>query len=91
MGIISIKFDEASRHIEKANEEKTATEKVVKAAREYLPNYFTDDRLRALRELYNMMDANGELTLDIVEVAPFLHYTFDELFGLQMNTLDVRT
>ena len=36
-----------------------------------------------LEQVFEMMDADGELTLDVNEMGPFYQYAFDSLFGVR--------
>ena len=89
VGIISIKFDQAARLSETVLKVKEDTEFVVQQARADLPTFFSPDRLEALRDLFDMMDANGELFLGQTELAAFYHYSFDLLFGVKLTPKQV--
>ena len=54
-----------------------------------LPDFFTPGRAKLLREAFDHMDADGELSLDINELAPFYHYTFIRLFDQRLNSEQV--
>jgi hypothetical protein len=32
------------------------------------------------------MDASGSMSLDLIEISPFLHYSFSVLFGVELTT-----
>ena len=50
-----------------------------------LPHFFTHDRLAAIRDVFEVMDADDELTLDLNEISPFYHYSFVKLFGISLT------
>eukprot|EP00615_Pteridomonas_danica_P014929 CAMPEP_0114380898 /NCGR_PEP_ID=MMETSP0102-20121206/3134_1 /TAXON_ID=38822 ORGANISM="Pteridomonas danica, Strain PT" /NCGR_SAMPLE_ID=MMETSP0102 /ASSEMBLY_ACC=CAM_ASM_000212 /LENGTH=506 /DNA_ID=CAMNT_0001536289 /DNA_START=2253 /DNA_END=3770 /DNA_ORIENTATION=- len=49
------------------------------------PDFFNKDRCVLLRQLFVRLDADGELKLDVMEMAPFFHYVFDKFFGVDLN------
>jgi len=85
IGIVAISFDEASRRAEALKEMHKGMHKVVADAEASLPRFFTKDRLFAILDIFEVMDADGELTLDLNEMSPFYHYSFAKLFGISLS------
>eukprot|EP00615_Pteridomonas_danica_P011765 CAMPEP_0114346930 /NCGR_PEP_ID=MMETSP0101-20121206/13474_1 /TAXON_ID=38822 ORGANISM="Pteridomonas danica, Strain PT" /NCGR_SAMPLE_ID=MMETSP0101 /ASSEMBLY_ACC=CAM_ASM_000211 /LENGTH=1430 /DNA_ID=CAMNT_0001483895 /DNA_START=53 /DNA_END=4345 /DNA_ORIENTATION=+ len=85
IGIVSINFDEANRRAEAMQEMDEKMERIAIHAKAVNPVFFTDDRFIAIRTVFDSMDADGELTLDVNEMAPFYQYVFDKLFGVDLD------
>ena len=85
IGIVSIKFDEASRFLERSLHSKREIKRVIDMSKEILPGYFTPQRLEDIRALFDLMDANITLELDLNQLLPFLHYVFDKFFRLSLT------
>lgn len=82
VGIISIKFDEASRYGETAKTVKLRTEAVVTQVQGEISGFFTEGRMEVLKELFNSMDCHQSQSLEILEITPYFHYVFDKYFGV---------
>jgi Ca2+-binding EF-hand superfamily protein len=85
IGIVSIKFDEATTYFETARVMRQNTARVVAKTREELPDLLTNARLDDCRTLFDQLDADSSLTLDFRALAPFYHYTFAKLFGVELS------
>jgi len=85
IGIVSIKFDEASRYFDAARELKEKTARVVEQAKNELPSFFSDLRLEACRSLFDQLDADSSLSIDYRSLAPFYHYAFAQLFDVELS------
>jgi len=60
-------------------------EKVVVEAEASVPGFFTPERVNAIRNVFDAMDTDGGLTLDLKEVSPFYHYAFARVFGVSLD------
>jgi Ca2+-binding EF-hand superfamily protein len=85
IGIVVISFEEASRKAEQMQEMLTKMVTVIGEAQEEMPDFFTEGRIDKLRTVFEEMDADGELTLDINEMTPFFEYTFQKVFDLKLS------
>ena len=85
IGIISISFDEASRRASQVEEMQTKMERIKADAVAVLPDFFTQERFVALRAVFDSMDADGEMTLDVQEMAPFYQFAFDIVFHVDLT------
>jgi len=85
IGIVVISFEEASRKAEQMQEMLTKMVTVIGEAQEEMPDFFTEGRIDKLRTVFEEMDADGELTLDINEMTPFFEYTFQKVFDLKLT------
>jgi hypothetical protein len=52
--------------------------------KEVNPTFFNSKRLDAIREVFETMDADEELTLDLNEMTPFYHFVFDFVFHVTL-------
>jgi len=86
VGIVSISFDEASRRNEALQEMEDKMALQAKAAYDQDPVFFAPARIVAIRDVFDAMDADGELSLDVNEMAPFYQYSFDILFGVDLTS-----
>ena len=87
IGIVSIKFDEASSYLAARTEMKRKTEAVVLKAVEAMPDFFTPRRLDDIRELFDTLDVDAlrDLTLSMAELNTFNFYLFRKLFGVELG------
>jgi len=85
VGIISIKFDEASQYGDTAKLVKERTDAVIKQVQGEVTGFFTEGRMEILKSLFNAMDCNGNQSLEIVDITPYFHYVFDAYFGVLMR------
>jgi len=86
IGVISISFDESNTRASIVEEDREKMVKVREQAETDLPGFFTPDRYDILQEVFDAMDADGELTLDAQEMAPFYQFAFDITFGVDLDT-----
>ena len=82
IGIVAISFDEATRHAANVQSMVRKMQKVVADTEQKLPGFFSPARLERLQAIFSEMDADGELALDLSEIAPFYRAMFKELFGI---------
>jgi len=82
VGIISIKFDEASQYGDTAKLVKERTDAVIKQVQGEVTGFFTEGRMEILKSLFNAMDCNANQSLEIVDITPYFHYVFDAYFGV---------
>lgn len=47
--------------------------------------YFTERRIEAMRAVFEEMDADNGMTLDMVELCPFFNYVFFLRFGKNLT------
>ena len=80
VGIVAIKFDEASKFSESASQAREEIESVIQKASQALPDFFFPGRLDILRDAFELMDANMTFGLDLDELKPFYHYTYKASF-----------
>lgn len=85
IGIVVISFEEASRKSEQMQEMVSKMVSVIGDAREQMPDFFTEGRIEKLRTVFEEIDADGELTLDINEMTPFFEYTFQKVFEVKLT------
>jgi Ca2+-binding EF-hand superfamily protein len=85
IGVVSIKFDEASKFLEILKKGKSELQRHLEIAHKTLPGFFTQERLIAIEDVFHTLDSSGEYSLDMSEIAPFFHYTVDHLFGIEMT------
>jgi hypothetical protein len=85
IGIVVISFEEASRKSEQMQVMVSKMVSVIGDAREQMPDFFTEGRIGKLRTVFEEMDADGELTLDINEMTPFFEYTFQKVFEVRLT------
>jgi hypothetical protein len=55
------------------------------------PTFFNSKRLDAIREVFETMDADEELTLDLNEMTPFYHFVFDFVFHVTLYCFNTHT
>jgi hypothetical protein len=51
-----------------------------------MPLYFSERRVAAMRCVFEEMDADNGLTLDMAELCPFFDYVFYARFGCNLTT-----
>jgi hypothetical protein len=39
-----------------------------------LPDFFTDERVELIRDVFQTLDTNGDSAIDLVEIEPFFQY-----------------
>lgn len=61
-------------------------EKVVEDTESKMPGYCTPKRVQQLKEVFEEMDADNELSLDINEMIPFYQISFKILFDMEPKT-----
>ena len=89
IGIVSIKFDAAHVKNDAFQEAVESKERVVDKAKEDLPHFFHANRVDAIVEVFEHLDANDEFGVDVHELSPFLYYVFDCLFNVELTSNDV--
>lgn len=85
IGIVSLKFDEASQKAAKYAKSKIETARIVESAKAVLPDFFDSDRLFALQTLFGFLDTQSRHELTLAELLPFYYYSFDLLFGVALT------
>jgi Ca2+-binding EF-hand superfamily protein len=85
IGVVSIKFDEATRYADTARHLKKHTKPLIEQAQQHLPDFFSKARILACRSLFDQMDTDSSLTLEYVALAPFYHYSFAKLFNVEIT------
>jgi pentatricopeptide repeat protein len=68
IGIVAISFDEATRRAQGLQEMVEGMAVVVERGKEDMPAFFKAGRVESMREAFDEMDADGELSLDVHEV-----------------------
>ena len=58
---------------------------VVEKAKEDLPSFITPNRVDLIRDMFDEMDADAEMTLDFNELYVFFHYVFAVIFDIEVN------
>jgi Ca2+-binding EF-hand superfamily protein len=91
IGIVSIKFDDSSKLFEVYSEEKKAMKEHLKIANEYLPDFFTHERIQAVVKVFRRLNSGGQITLDQAEISPFFHYSVDLLFQVELQPLQCQS
>jgi len=86
VGIVSIKFDIATKALVLMKSERKDFIRHLGEARAALPDFFTDERVEAIEELFEVLDAKREKQLDLNELSPFFHYTLDYLFEVEITS-----
>jgi len=61
-------------------------EKVVEDTESKMPGYCTPKRVQQLKEVFEEMDADNELSLDMNEMIPFYQISFKILFDMEPKT-----
>ena len=61
-------------------------EKVVEDTESKMPGYFSNSRKEKLKNVFEEMDADGELSLDMNEMIPFYQISFKILFDMEPRT-----
>jgi len=61
-------------------------EKVVEDTESKMPGYCTPKRVQQLKEVFEEMDADDELSLDMNEMIPFYQISFKILFDMEPKT-----
>jgi hypothetical protein len=51
-----------------------------------MPDFFTSERLVAIRDVFDTLDSSGEKTLDMNEIAPFFHYILANMFQVDLSS-----
>jgi len=85
IGIVSIKFNNATKLLNTLTKEKELYQKRLIEAKKLLPDFFTEKRIEAIQEAFSTLDSGGELTLDMQEIAPFFHYSIASLFDCELT------
>ena len=85
IGIVVISFEEASRKSSQVEEMMSRMATIIGDAQEQMPWFFTTTRIEKLRCVFEEMDADGELTLDINEMTPFFEYAFQKVFDVKLT------
>jgi len=89
IGIVAISFDTATRRSALMASMEKEMRKVLATCSVDLPHFFTPGRIELLRAVFDHMDADGELSLDVNECAPFYHYAFLRLFNQTLDQAQV--
>ena len=61
------------------------TKIAVADAKSQMPDFFTEHRFERMQAVFEEMDADGELSLDINEMTPFYEYVFEHLFSVKLT------
>lgn len=85
IGIVSVEFFVAKNKLKELEEVQAEMKGAEVRSQKENPTFFNRTRCKLLRELYIRLDADGELKLDMLEMAPFFHYVFDKFFGVDLN------
>jgi len=85
IGIVSISFDEANRRASALQEMQEKMIRVQTLAKEDLPDFFSPGRMDSIRAVFDHMDADGGLVLDVNEMGPFYTHAFDMLFQVVLS------
>jgi len=86
IGVVSIKFDNATTLTNIYDEEQKRYVELVKRAKEIIPGFFTSDRLDMIDEVFRTLDSSGEYTLDMNEIAPFFYYSIASMFEVELDS-----
>jgi hypothetical protein len=65
IGIVAISFEEATQKAINVRAVMASMDGVMEQVHERLPGYFTDKKMAELKEIFNEIDADGELSIDI--------------------------
>ena len=85
IGIISIKYDEATKKSALLAQMRDDLVKVKERAMEDDPGFFDKQRFKLIQDAFQDLDADGGITLDLNEMAPFYHYVFGHVFGVALS------
>ena len=85
IGIVIISFDEASKRGELIREQMEKLETVTKEAQAAMPEFFTEHRMERLEKVFEEMDCDGELSLDMNELQPCYEYVFQHVFDVALT------
>ena len=50
-----------------------------------MPEFFSQWRIDRMLEAFQEIDADGELTLDMIEMTPFFGYVFYSIFDVELS------
>ncbi len=64
IGIVAISFDDATTKQKMIEGMENEMHRVVDRAKKNLPTFITSNRINLVRDLFELMDADGEMTLD---------------------------
>lgn len=53
-------------------------------AQELLPDFFTDERVELIRDVFSDLDTNSDTAIDLVEIEPFFQYAL--AYALDVST-----
>ena len=85
IGIVVVSFDEATSHDAVASSMMEKMHVTVASVKETMPEFFTQWRIDRMLEAFQEIDADGELTLDMDEMAPFFGYVFYSIFDVELS------
>jgi len=85
IGIVVVSFDEATSHDAIASSMVEKMHVTVDSVKESMPEFFTQWRIDRMLDAFQEIDADGELTLDMDEMAPFFGYVFYYLFDVELT------
>lgn len=85
IGIVVVSFDEATSHDAIASSMVEKMHVTVDSVKETMPEFFTQWRIDRMLEAFQEIDADGELTLDMDEMAPFFGYVFYCIFDVELT------
>ena len=86
IGIVIISFEEATKRGALIREQLEKMEVVTKDAKAAMPEFFTEHRFERLEKVFQEMDCDGELSLDMAELAPCYEYVFQHTFDVELST-----
>jgi len=85
IGIIAISYDDAKRQGGILKDLDLGMKDTILQAKQSLPGFFAGNRIDLIRKVFEEMDADDELTLDLNEMAPFYHYVFNRTFDISLE------
>lgn len=81
--LVTISFDQAQKQMESKRIMRQDMMRVASQVNVELPDFFSPDRVHAIRKAFLAMDAKFDYTLDLTELSPFFFYAFDKLFHVR--------
>jgi len=88
VGIVVVSFDEATKRGKAIDEMMEEMEETTAEVKKVMPEFFTARRIRAMHEVFNEIDVDEGLNLDMEELAPFYEYVFFKLFDVNLTRFE---
>ena len=85
IGIVAISFDDATTKNKMLESMVHEMNRVVNQAKATMPTFITPNRIDIIRDLFEEMDADSEMTLDFNEVYVFMLYLFMCIFEVRVS------